>query len=495
MSRFLPTVLVDNTLKQLDIPFDPKKRAQIPRMVGSGLMRLYGMQHKDGGWGWWVDDHTDPFMTAYVMYGMTVAKAAGYQVLEERYKNGLSALRARIEGGLDNDKRPIDLTTKAYMLYVMSMINRNAPQDYLLQRIATLGRVDTLNNYGRALVALAAEYQNNRALAMTLVAQLEQSATTNGVSASWKGRTWHYDWQNDEVETSAMVVKAILDLRGETDLAKRGIRWILSQKNGDAWDNTRQTAMVVYSLVDYLKASKELDPNYTVTVRVNGQQLFTKRMTRADVFKPEEKIRLERASLRPGVNTVTIDKSGSGRLYTTAEMTYYATGAAIKPNAAGFRVSREYFTLVKERRDDAYVYSKRPFNGTVKTGEEIFVRVHITPDARYTYFMLEDPLPAGCEVVTKTDGYTIAGEPEYDEKANANRSYLEAWYWWYSYREVRDEKIAFFADVLLPKQYDFSYILRAQIPGTYAVMPSVASLMYYPEVRGNGSMTALTITP
>jgi uncharacterized protein YfaS (alpha-2-macroglobulin family) len=231
-----------------------------------------------------------------------------------------------------------------------------------------------------------------------------------------------------------------------------------------------------------------------VVVRVNGQQVFSGRMTREDVFKPEQRIRLERASLHTGANTVTIEKNGNGRLYATSRLNYYATGNAIRPASAGFRVSREYYTLEKQRRGDEYVYTKRPFSGTVRTGDILFVKVHVTPDASFEYFMLEDPLPPGCEVVTNTDGYTIAGEPEYDEKMRESRGY-DFWNWWYADRDVRDEKISFFARTILPHQYDFSYVLRAQIPGSYAVMPSLATLMYYPEVRGNGALTAMTITP
>ena len=42
--------------------------------------RLYGFQHGDGGWGWWQSDDTNRWMTAYVVYGLSLGKAAGLQV-------------------------------------------------------------------------------------------------------------------------------------------------------------------------------------------------------------------------------------------------------------------------------------------------------------------------------------------------------------------------------------------------------------------------------
>jgi hypothetical protein len=230
-----------------------------------------------------------------------------------------------------------------------------------------------------------------------------------------------------------------------------------------------------------------------VTVKVNGEQLFTKQMTSADVFAPEQRIKLAGTHLRGGANAVTLEKSGPGRLYSSARMVYYATGPALRASSAGFKVSRQYYTLRKERRGDVIVYAKEPFKGTVKSGDEIFVKVKITPDRGYEFFMLEDPLPAGCEVVNNTRGYTIPGEADYDPAAREDQ-YDWFWYWWYADRSVRDEKISFFAREITSSPFEFSYIMRAQIPGRYAVMPSVGMLMYFPEVRGNSDPIAMVIT-
>jgi uncharacterized protein YfaS (alpha-2-macroglobulin family) len=493
MSRFLPTVVVAQTLKQLDLPFPDDKRQAIPKMVGKGFTKLYGMQHEDGGWGWWVNDKTDAFMTAYVMYGMTIAKAAGYEVIDERYQNGLNSLREQLSSRTSADGRLMEPTTEAYMLYVLAMIDRGSAEPVLEERLPAMARIDTLNSYAKSLLALACNYQGYKQLAASLAGALQREATTTQPFTFWKGKSWHYEWEDDAIETSAYAVNALFTIKGESDQVRGGIRWLLSQKEGDTWHNTRQTAMVIYSLADYLKNTKELSPNYAVTVRVNGQPVYNRKITKADVFAPEQKVRIDRAALHTGANNVTVEKSGDGSVYSSARLVYYATGAALLPQSAGFKVTREYFTLRKQRQGDVYVYAKSPYTGTVKTGDEIFVKVKVVPDAPYEYIMLEDPLPAGCEVVKNTDGYTIPGEPEYDEKARQERGYY-GWYWWYADRDVRDEKVAFFARYIWRQSYEFTYVMRAQIPGSYTVMPSVGSLMYYPEVRGNSASLAMTIT-
>ena len=80
MSRFLPTVVVANAFIKLNAPISEATKKDLPSMVNKGLQRLYGFQHQDGGWGWWENDGTNPFMTAYVVYGLSLAKQADYEI-------------------------------------------------------------------------------------------------------------------------------------------------------------------------------------------------------------------------------------------------------------------------------------------------------------------------------------------------------------------------------------------------------------------------------
>ena len=95
--------------------------------------------------------------------------------------------------------------------------------------------------------------------------------------------------------------------------------------------------------------------------------------------------------------------------------------------------------------------------------------------------MLEDMLPSGIEVVKDENKYEIEGENDYRYHDYWGGRH---WRWFYSDREYRDEKVAFFV-TYGSQRMEFSYIIKAQIPGKYNIMPSQASLMYYPEINGN----------
>ena len=61
-------------------------------------------------------------------------------------------------------------------------------------------------------------------------------------------------------------------------------------------------------------------------------------------------------------------------------------------------------------------------------------------------------------------------------------------------REVRAVTLSALAPRrMMPGTYTFTYILRAQIPGSYAVLPSIGMLNYFPDVRGNGAADQMMI--
>jgi uncharacterized protein YfaS (alpha-2-macroglobulin family) len=91
--------------------------------------------------------------------------------------------------------------------------------------------------------------------------------------------------------------------------------------------------------------------------------------------------------------------------------------------------------------------------------------------------MIEDMLPSGFEVIEDTRGWRIEGLPfrEYEEYG---------WGEWYTHREVRDNRVVFFSTELdRAWRKTMQYVLRAQTPGDYHVMPARIEMMYYPETR------------
>jgi len=69
---------------------------ELENKIRAGLDRLYDFQHEDGGWGWWKEDQSMVFMTAYVVSGLAQAKAAGYDVKDDALKSAETWLKGQL---------------------------------------------------------------------------------------------------------------------------------------------------------------------------------------------------------------------------------------------------------------------------------------------------------------------------------------------------------------------------------------------------------------
>lgn len=489
MSRFLPTVIVANTFKDLNAPISEATQKDLPKMVEAGYNRLYSMQHYDGGWGWWTNDQTHAFMTSYVIYGLTLGEKAGYPVKKDVMKKGITSLKTQLKN------KEIDPSTRAYMLYALSYAE-GTDTKLFEEQFQILSEVKEMNDYSVALLSMAARNIGDNERSAEFNKKLLEHVQNAGESAAyWGGQSWHYSWQDDKTQTTAMAVKALIadptSLKDNPELMNKAIRWLMQQRQGGGWWNTQSTAFIIYAMVDYLKTSKELEPDYNVKITVNGEMILDKHMTRADIFEKDLKFIIDGTKLKPGQNDIKIEKNGSGKVYIASDLRYYTNEELIQPRENGFRVTKEYFKLEKYTKynEENIQYRKRYFDGSVKSGDEILVKVRVeAKETNLQYFMLEDPIPAGCEVVKDDWAYTIEEEKDYQ-----GYSYYW-WRWWYADKDIRDNRVSFFATYLYGDTYEFTYIIRAQIPGRYNVLPATGMLMYYPDVRGSSGELKISIT-
>lgn len=480
MSRFLPTIIVAKTFKEIKVPLKSQTIEELPKYVDAGLKRLYDHQHSDGGWGWWTNDQTHPYMTAYVIYGLSLAREAGYDINENVFYNGLNNLKNQIT----NAKSDIDETTLSYMLYSLStaMKNQSYDKDNYLEIINILLRKD-LKSYPLSLLAISLKNMNETSKAKDVVARLKKQVSEEKSFAFWGGEEWHYRWQNDNVQGTAFAVKAILNVEGNSDLIAKAVRWLLLKRQGYSWRSTQETSIVLFALTDYLKITKELDPDFSVKIFLNDKEVFNKNFDKSDVFKQSETFKFSGSELKKGNNKLRIEKSGKGILYLSGLSEFFTEDIKSVENNNGFKVKREYYVLETGEKDDHIIYFKKKFDGTVTSGQDIFVKTFVESKSdNLDYFILEDMLPSGFEVVRDMDKYFIDGENNYSTYYDYYYDYMP-WRWQYADREYRDEKVAFFVTSCQSKM-EFSYIIKAQIPGEYKIMPAQGYLMYYPELNG-----------
>jgi hypothetical protein len=475
MSSFLPNILVTKAVKDLGLT-PPPASAELEKKIAAGLERLYTFQHDDGGWGWWQTDETHPFMTAYVVAGLAQAKEAGYPIDEARLKNGRESLLKQIK---ENPRALADI--RVYMIYALAL---SGPVDHTLVEDLYSSR-GKFSAHGQALMALLL-MQVKDSRAQEFVKLLEASAHSEGPFASWKSeRQEMLDFSSDNsFETTAYALKALANLDPKSELLPRAARWLMEHRSdGYYWDSTEQTATAIYGLIDYLKISGELKPNYTLTVFLNGQKLADRTITEKDVANPLPIVLTAAApQVHAGPNEVRIVKSAGGVLYWSASASYFSQEP--KPAPAGsykLNVVREYFKLAPQRLIDRIVYSEQPLTGPVQTGDVLVVRLTVSATQNEKYLEIEDPVPAGFEFVEQEGLYELKEKPPW-------------WDFYYTQREFHDDRAALFTTTYQRGQGQFHYLLKAVTPGTFQANPARVLPMYEPARQASTRAASVTVT-
>jgi hypothetical protein len=460
MSSFLPNVVVAEALKQLNVKstIDP---GLLKKKIQAGLDRLYEFQHEDGGWGWWQTDDSQLFMSAYVVAGLAQANAAGYPVREDVLTRATAWLTAE---GRENPRALPDL--RAYVAY--ALVQAGVKDAAMMDAIWT-GR-NQMTAYGQALTGLALDALNDRR-AKEIAGALQSSVKSDEREASWTvDRDNLMDFHGDaSPEATAYAVKLLSRTHPQSPLLAKAAVWLMAHRSeGFYWNSTKQTAMVIHGLTDYLKASGELKPNLNVAVTVNGKQVLARQFSEADALAPAaHTIRLNAADLA-GANDIRITRSGSGRLYWSARAEYFSTAQKlVRTGSVGLNLVREYFRLLPEKDGDKLVYRFSNFDGALKPGDVLAVRLTVS-GGNWRYLLTEDPIPAGLEFIERDDLIEIKDKPSW-------------WSWWYSRREFHDNRAAIFQTYFDRGQTQYVYFLKAVNPGRYRVSPARIQPMYQPQ--------------
>jgi alpha-2-macroglobulin len=460
MSSFLPDVIVGDAIKQLGLK-PAMDEAELQKKIDAGVKRLYEFQHDDGGWGWWQTDDSHVFMSAYVLAGLSQAKRIGYDVDQDR----LTRAQAWVRRAFDSDKN-IVADLRAYMAYSLALsgMTDKAVLDSVWEQ-----RSD-LTPYGAAMLGLAMQLANDQRVA-ELAARVEKGAIVDDQSAHWSlTRDPMLDFEADaSPEATAFAAKFLAKLNPNSPLLPKAAFWLVTHRDeGYWWDSTKQTAFVVYGLIDFLKQSGELKPNFSVDVLVNDKPVLTKRFTEADVFSPTS------ATLRIGPeqlgqnNRVVIRKHGQGRLYWSLRGEYYSDEKKLT-NTGSFNLTlaREYFTLSPVKEGDVIRYKLDPLKGPVQSGDTLAVRLTVT-GSNWKYMMVEDPIPAGTEFIEHDNLYELTEKPSW-------------WNWWYTRREFHDDRAAFFQTYFSRGAQEYVYLLKVVNPGVFRVSPAKVEPMYQPS--------------
>jgi uncharacterized protein YfaS (alpha-2-macroglobulin family) len=262
-------------------------------------------------------------------------------------------------------------------------------------------------------------------------------------------------------------------IKPDSALLPKVARWLVSNRRDSFyWSSTKDTAFAIFGLIDYLKVSRELSPDYDVEVYLNGENVLTQHVSSASASQTFSIDR--KAADVAGANQIRVVKRGKGMIYFSSSLDYYTGEEDVAARgSADLNITREYFRLKVVEDGYKLKWKAEPLQGEIRSGDVIAVKLKLN-GSKARHLMIEDPIPAGAEQV--------------ESVGNLNLDYSAGRDWsdWYSSREFRDNRTVFFLDYF-DGGITLQYAMRVQVPGQFKVAPARAELMYRPTVQSNSA--------
>ncbi|MCC8180008.1 MAG: alpha-2-macroglobulin, partial [Planctomycetes bacterium] len=477
------------------------------RMIRAGVDRLATMQNPDGGWGWFSGPGEQSWghTTATVVYGLLTARANGVAVPTPAMRSGLEWLSRYQDGeiekirqyettsGEQGKQHADNLDAFVHMVLVRAGGGNPQAQDILYQ-----DRLE-LSLTGLAMLGLALEQENAAVMLETVLENLSQfiqrNDDNNTVWLRTPARGW-WLWQHDPIETQAWYLKLLARTNPTGDDAAGLAKYLITnRKNASYWRSTRDTGYAIEALAEYAVASGETDPDITVRILYDGDQVMERRINRGNLLQPQRFV-LEGAAVESGRHEIRIIRTGEGRLYFSGLLDVFSHEDPIAAAGNDLKVERRFYKLTPEEstasarsasggavRTRVEKYNKQripsPFDSMeqagvqLASGDMVEVELTITAANDYEYLVFEDMKAAGLEAVELVSGYANDGSG--------------------AYIEYRDDKVALFIRFLPRGVHTVRYRFRAETPGAFSALPTVGGGMYAPELRANSDEMKIRI--
>lgn len=514
MSRFLPAIIVRDSLTRLGLdPGDIEARiltgetkadarrrhaaaglGQLDEVTSQSVLRLTDAQLNNGGWGWWPDaPRDDPWMTAYVTWGLGLAIDAGVSVPPDvmaNARNRCAAIATTME---------IDADFRAWALHAAT--SHGAPPDQL-DVPATIDALfairDELSPSARAVLALAiartGTASQREIILRNLANQTVHEQSDLGTLVHWGSVRGHWNALHGAHEATALSVLALLALDPGHDLVQPAVAWLSLNRRSAHWDGTRATTFAVLALMRQLDAATP-DAAATFDLRLNGRRFDRLDLSPASLLDQPRRVSLPPERLRGGANQIEIrrrDRDGETPVFVTALASTWATGESVKPASHVIRVDRAFDRQIAQPTvlgPTRFTAERQAGHGAVFAAEQVDARVALHVPHELHYLMIKIPRPAGCEPLNPLSGWDVNLRRQ-GEDNDSRRDWRQARV---LYREQHDDHSAVFIDHLEPGDWEITLGLRAVTPGDYRALPAEAEAMYVPEITANSDARRLTI--
>ena len=484
LNRFLPALVVLQMLDQLKEKLKPSaiqlpngrkavlNRKQIENMAQKGIDMLEDAKLSDG-WNWNLGGFDEDLLTTlWVLRGMHLASQnTALKVSEEKIVHALRYLFREIKYLPTDDPKKKVRNSDAFVTVVCMelMLKRYVDKinDYSLEEMQKvlfksssylLKNAEDLSLYGKMLLAYSFELQGKTKQRNQLLQFIEQYVENDSARGIYSIRTqdkqW-WCWYNDSIELHAWYLKLLNRIEPRSKKTAGVARYLLQNRiYGDHWKATRDTAVCIEALAEYMVNNPLTPKKETVQISLNNTSI---------PFASSGHYHF--TNLKPGINKLKIKSNQS--LFFDATWKYNTHEKKIAAESCELiTLSRTYHRI--NQKDKAVKTSIAP-NEKIKIGETIEVHLTLNSAQDLEYLLLEDFKPAGFESIGVSHHNNLG------------------------FVELHDERISCYIKSIHKGIKEMSYRIRAEHTGKMAALPATVELMYAPQQAANSAEDKLEV--
>ena len=493
----LQSILMEETPWLRDAQIESQQRIEtaklfsdenLQKVLDKGFNKLQSNQLLGGGWDWYGRWSYSPYITDHLVAGFYKLQRMGVEIPQadkmlgkatqaaDRYqetKFQMHLERQELEPGApffftEEDVHylyarsfaPYDSVwlSKPYVQNLMTLMTENLQKEKLTRQ---------------AEVALVLYRIGREKEAVDILETIRQQSVIDRE----KGMYWrkeysgyYYRWYEAPIERQALLIEAFTEISPREDELTMMKQWLLMQKEGNSWSNTKATAEAVYALL--LGAPADLLRPAATVVTVGGEEITATEAARAEAGTGYLQRVWKSETMTPALADITVRTDGTHPTFGAAYWQYLEIPDKVETTGSGLSVRRTLYhqPAVGDGKTAAPVTADNP----VRLGERITVKIVITSDRDLEYVQVKDPRAA-------------AFEPVNIHEREGNQGGV----WWVE--SPRDAANCFFFSRFPQGTIVLEYDVFAVQSGDFSAGATTVECMYAPEYRAQGDGARMAV--
>jgi len=341
--------------------------------------------------------------------------------------------------------------------------------------------------------AINAAYPNDSRV-RDLTTELETSAIRTATSAHWENTGETIFTRGTPIYNTSAVVYSLAQIAPSNQILFDAVNYLTAHRSArKLWNVGHDNAWAILSLNEAMNAFGDLRSDFTFNATLNGNPLTGGDINGIQLTPLRANVPIEFLSVdKPSLLTIQRD-DGLGRLYYNATLKVNRPVQDVQPLNNGMSIERTYCIKKQDAKTCAPLSALK-----LDSTQPITTQLTLTLSHDSYYVIIEDPIPAGTEILDQNLKTSQLGIDATDIQTqfDASNPFSNGWGWWlFNAPQIHDDGITFTASYLPAGTYTLTYTLVPTLAGEFHVMPAHAWQSFFPDSQGTSAGTVIEIKP